>query len=165
LQGREDNEVLYQYKKINYFDKYSSLNVDTYSSEYLSEDKNKYINENNIIIDDKFINNNYIIKKSIDIGNLSSSINYTVETGTNYLLVRPNWESAVNRITQITAIGDILYTVYHSYIYILSIILLLGMVGAIILTADSYQEIKVINISKNKKSSIFSFFNLLNKIY
>ena len=35
-----------------------------------------------------------------------------------------------------------LYTVYHSYIYILSVILLLGMVGAIILTADNYQEIK-----------------------
>jgi len=53
-------------------------------------------------------------------------------------------------------VGDVLYTVYHSYIYILSVILLLGMVGAIILTADNYQEIKIINISKTKKSNIFA---------
>jgi NADH:ubiquinone oxidoreductase subunit 6 (subunit J) len=72
----------------------------------------------------------------------------------NYLLITPDWDLATNRITQISAIGDVLYTVYHSYIYILSIILLLGMVGAIILTGDNYKEVKVINITKNKKSSI-----------
>jgi len=62
----------------------------------------------------------------------------------NYLLVVPNWDLAVNRVTQISAIGDVLYTVYHSYIYIISVLLLLGMIGAIILTADSPQEVKVI---------------------
>jgi NADH:ubiquinone oxidoreductase subunit 3 (subunit A)/NADH:ubiquinone oxidoreductase subunit 6 (subunit J) len=62
----------------------------------------------------------------------------------NYLLVIPNWDLAANRVTQISAIGDVLYTVYHSYIYIISVLLLLGMIGAIILTADNPQEIRII---------------------
>jgi len=61
-------------------------------------------------------------------------------------------------MTQISAIGDVLYTVYHSYIYIVSIILLLGMIGAIILTADSNQKIKVVTISENKVSCFFPYF-------
>lgn len=63
----------------------------------------------------------------------------------NYLLVIPNWDLATNRVTQISAIGDVLYTVYHSYIYIISVLLLLGMIGAIILTADNPKEIRIIN--------------------
>ena len=62
----------------------------------------------------------------------------------NYLLVVPNWDSAANRVTQISAIGDVLYTVYHSYIYIISVLLLLGMIGAIILTGDSPQPVRII---------------------
>jgi len=62
----------------------------------------------------------------------------------NYLLVIPNWDLSANRVTQISAIGDVLYTVYHSYIYIISVLLLLGMIGAIILTADNPQEVRVI---------------------
>jgi NADH:ubiquinone oxidoreductase subunit 6 (subunit J)/NADH:ubiquinone oxidoreductase subunit 3 (subunit A) len=62
----------------------------------------------------------------------------------NYLLVIPNWDLAANRVTQISAIGDVLYTVYHSYIYIISVLLLLGMIGAIILTADNTQEIRIV---------------------
>jgi NADH:ubiquinone oxidoreductase subunit 6 (subunit J)/NADH:ubiquinone oxidoreductase subunit 3 (subunit A) len=80
---------------------------------------------------------------------------YYINSKNNYLLITLDWESAINRITQISAIGDVLYTVYHSYIYILSVILLLGMVGAIILTGDSYQEVKVVSISKNKNNGIF----------
>ena len=83
----------------------------------------------------------------------------------NYIVVIPNWDSAVNRITQISAIGDVLYTVYHSFIYIISVLLLLGMIGAIILTGDTGQEVKIIKkLTKNynlnnselyKKSSFF----------
>jgi NADH:ubiquinone oxidoreductase subunit 6 (subunit J)/NADH:ubiquinone oxidoreductase subunit 3 (subunit A) len=70
----------------------------------------------------------------------------------SYLLIIPNWDSALNRITQISAIGDVLYTVYHSYIYIVSVILLLGMVGAIILTAGNIQYKKLLNVERHKKS-------------
>ena len=128
--------------------------------------ENKEVNENNIYRENeynKFINNNdYIIKKNMFAENSSSLINDIIDKRTNYLLITPNWNSTVNRITQITAVGDVLYTVYHSYIYIISVILLLGMVGAIILTTDSYQEIKVINISKNKKSSVFFPYYIIN---
>jgi hypothetical protein len=39
------------------------------------------------------------------------------------------------------------------------------MVGAIILTADSYQEVKILNISRHKKSDLLSPYYLINIIY
>jgi NADH-quinone oxidoreductase subunit A len=63
-----------------------------------------------------------------------------------------------------------LYSVYHSYIYIVSVILLLGMIGAIILTAESNIQRRVMNIKKPrmKSSNIFSgffiFADILNVI-
>jgi len=85
----------------------------------------------------------------------------------------PDWDSALSRITQISGIGDVLYTVYHSYIYIVSIILLLSMVGAIILTRDNKHEIQIITRKENSilnpislcrisTMSILPFFELVN---
>jgi len=63
-------------------------------------------------------------------------------------------------------VGDVLYTIYHSYIYIVSVILLLGMVGAIILTTDSKQEINSINIfSENKKNNTIIPILFVKDIY
>ncbi len=78
----------------------------------------------------------------------------------NYLIIIPDWESAVSRITQISAIGDVLYTTYHSYIYLVSVILLLGMIGAIILTAEHDINRRIMNIKKPKMktSNTFSAF-------
>jgi NADH-ubiquinone oxidoreductase chain 6 len=73
----------------------------------------------------------------------------------NHLLILPDWTILTNKITQVSSIGDILYTVYHSYIYIVSIILLLGMVGAIILTSENYYKTKVVSIKEIKVSSIY----------
>jgi hypothetical protein len=84
--------------------------------------------------------------------NLISEEFSSIPADNNYLLVMPNWDSAVSRVTQVSAIGDVLYTVYHSYIYIVSVILLLGMVGAIILTAGNNHYNKILNIEKNKIS-------------
>lgn len=70
----------------------------------------------------------------------------------NYMVIVPNWNSAANRITQISAIGDVLYTVYHSFIYIISVLLLLGMIGAIILTENTDQDIKIV---KKEKTYIY----------
>jgi NADH:ubiquinone oxidoreductase subunit 6 (subunit J)/NADH:ubiquinone oxidoreductase subunit 3 (subunit A) len=112
---------------------------------FINHEKNQYIN----IIDSKFTN----------------ITNNIANSESHYLLIAPSWDSAANRITQITAIGDVLYTVYHSYIYIVSVILLLGMVGAIILTADSYQQVRILNISRHKKSNLLSPYYLINVIY
>jgi NADH-ubiquinone oxidoreductase chain 6 len=78
----------------------------------------------------------------------------------NYLIISPDWESAVSRITQISAIGDVLYTTYHAYIYIVSVILLLGIIGAIILTAEHNINRRIMNIKKPKMktSNVFSAF-------
>ena len=108
-------------------------------------------------------------EKNYDINIIDSKFtnitNYVINTENHYLLIGPNWDSVANRITQITAIGDVLYTIYHSYIYIVSVILLLAMVGAIILTADSYQQVKILNISRYKKSNLLSPYYLINIIY
>ena len=80
----------------------------------------------------------------------------------NYLLQVPNWDSATNRVTQISAIGDVLYTVYHSYIYIISVLLLLGMIGAIILTADNPREIKIVKKIINKSQIFKSNYKFSN---
>ena len=100
------------------------------------------INNNNELIDTRILLENI---------NLSSDLD-----SINYLLFIPDWNLALNRVTQISAIGDVLYTTYHSFIYIVSVILLLAMVGAIILTADHNQEVKTITIMRNnnKTSSI-----------
>ena len=157
-----------------YYDKYSDyyLWLSNFSQEEdikksIKFNKNKEINENNVYRENKYNefrnNDNYIIKKNMFVDDSSSLINNIINKRTNYLLVIPNWNSTVNRVTQVTAVGDVLYTVYHSYIYIISVILLLGMVGAIILTTDSYQEIKIINIlRRNKKSSVFFPYYIIN---
>jgi len=113
--------------------------------------------------------NNILKEKTEYISNIKDNsaffYNYNNELyNNNYLLIFPDWNSAANRATQISAIGDVLYTVYHSYIYIVSIILLLAMLGAIILTGDSYNSTKVINIEKNKNSSIFLLLYSFTKI-
>ena len=110
----------------------------------------------------KYNESKKINEKSIYIDILSPSVNYTAELRNNYLLVTPSWDFAINRITQITAIGDVLYTIYHTYIYILSIILLLSMVGAIILTGDISQEIRIIKMLGSKKSGILSPYFIIN---
>ena len=81
----------------------------------------------------------------------------------NYLIIIPDWDSAVSRVTQISAIGDVLYTTYYFFIYIVSVILLLAMVGAIILTAENKDQIRTVTIvtNKNKSSNILSPIILL----
>jgi NADH:ubiquinone oxidoreductase subunit 3 (subunit A)/NADH:ubiquinone oxidoreductase subunit 6 (subunit J) len=127
------------------------INIKLLDSNLINEENIKNFN-----VDDNSIN----YHKS----NIFEFINYQENKENNYLLVVPDWNLAVNKITQITGIGDILYTVYHSYIYILSIILLLGMIGAIILTKENTQEIRMINVLRNKESNIISM-NYLKDIY
>jgi len=59
------------------------------------------------------------------------------------------------RLTQISGIGDVLYTVYYSYIYIVSVLLLLGMVAAIILTADIRQNNNIIKEENIYDSTLY----------
>lgn len=117
---------------------------------------------NNNLLDSSLINNKFDIVENYSPDNQNSFINnidfkdtdfglFDLSSqiyNTHYLLIIPDWNSALSNVTQITGIGDVLYTVYHSYIYIVSVILLLGMIGAIILTADHNHHTKVITIEK-----------------
>jgi NADH-ubiquinone oxidoreductase chain 3 len=125
---------------------------DIYDEEYQARENIYDILDEEIDISDSWISNGISIVKDL--------FNYDNEY---YMLFIPDWENAVNRVTQISAIGDILYSVYHSYIYILSVILLLGMVGAILLTAEKNEEIRVIPIiKKTKKIAGIPAFGILN---
>jgi NADH-ubiquinone oxidoreductase chain 6 len=120
--------------------------------------KFKIVEDEKLITKDGYLEDKKLIREEGYLWDLDAKFNklfaYNYEEelqNYNYLLVVPNWDSAANRVTQISAIGDVLYTVYHSYIYIISVLLLLGMIGAIILTADSPQPVRVI-----KKLASFS---------
>ena len=145
-------------------------NYDVNFSEHLISDKFKQIiistNTNNNTNNNTNINTNnnismenntdipLLIKNDYnDISILFKDLYISSELDNNYLLITPDWDSAVSRITQISAIGDVLYTIYHSFIYIVSVILLLGMVGAIILTADHNHHIRIITIIRNKNNN------------
>jgi NADH:ubiquinone oxidoreductase subunit 6 (subunit J)/NADH:ubiquinone oxidoreductase subunit 3 (subunit A) len=126
---------------------------DIYNIEFLARENIYNLIDEKIEISDSWISNGVSIVKNL----LSYDNEY-------YMLFIPDWENAVNRVTQISAIGDILYSVYHSYIYILSVILLLGMVGAILLTAEKNEEVRVIPIiKKTKKMGVIpTFYNVGN---
>lgn len=135
--------------------------VNNNSSMFLLEDKN--------ILSITHVNNNVfpdIVNNNISYFNI---INTFHENDTNLLLIAPDWDSAISNVSQISAIGEVLYSTYNTYIYIVSVILLLAMLGAIILTSDHNQETKFFTIVKNntKTSNILVPFliiiNLLNK--
>jgi NADH:ubiquinone oxidoreductase subunit 6 (subunit J)/NADH:ubiquinone oxidoreductase subunit 3 (subunit A) len=106
----------------------------------------------NINIDNN-ININYDLNESFDVSNWFIIKDLLVNENSHLLMFVPDWENAVSRITQISAIGDIIYSIYHSFIYILSVILLLGMIGAIILTTEKNEEIKIVSVLKKKKKN------------
>jgi len=182
----------YNYSDISLFDKLSIDNkLDSFFNNYnlidnkfdlLSDNFNKsaVLYNNNYEKGTSFINKYNFNSTDFVLNEISSDI-----SDSNYLLIIPEWNSAVSRVTQISGIGDVLYTVYHSYIYIVSVILLLGMVGAIILTAEHNHYTRLItielpyqdDISNNNKLknssflvpfflfSAFLFKFLYNKIY
>jgi len=169
---------------LNYLLKNILIRDDEISNDGENNLKSELEEDNELNINVLLENSANIKKKDIwdwDI-KFDRSISYKYEEelhNYNYLLVVPDWDSAANRATQISAIGDVLYTVYHSFIYIISVLLLLGMIGAIILTADNFQvkEVKLVkklisdaqiqekNKIKEKKNYSFSESNKLSGFY
>jgi len=137
-------------------------------SSVLDEDDNKFNLDVNELLENVnlMIEDNILKIEKVPVPDLSDLIGMSTYNDNNYLLIIPDWDSAINRITQISAIGDVLYSVYHSYIYIVSVILLLGMIGAIILTAESNIHRRIMNIRKPKlkSSNIFSGFFIFPEI-
>jgi NADH:ubiquinone oxidoreductase subunit 6 (subunit J)/NADH:ubiquinone oxidoreductase subunit 3 (subunit A) len=91
-----------------------------------------------------FNHNNINIKEVLEITSNSFNSLY-------YSVIIPTWESMLGNITQVAAISENLYSTYSSFLYILSVLLLLGMIGAIILTGTDSHEVKVVTIFKDNK--------------
>ena len=51
-----------------------------------------------------------------------------------YLATTSSWDGALAEFSHITTIGNVIYTVYPIWLIITSLILLLAMVGAIVIT-------------------------------
>jgi len=151
------------------FTKYNSIN-NLNETEYYFNIRN--ILDNNLDYNELFNNNKIKLEELLEFSDVKENSQSFVEVVSlikdlfvnneeYYIVFTPNWENAVNRVTQISAIGDILYTSYHPYLYILSIILLLGMVGTILLTAEKKEESRFITLIKtNKNYGIPGFFNI-----
>ena len=67
---------------------------------------------------------------NIEISNESSIVNLNQEIG---YVSSKGWDNSLIEFTQITGIGNLMYTNYSIWLIISSVILLLGMVGAIII--------------------------------
>jgi hypothetical protein len=130
-----------------------------YNTYFANLNDNLYSNKSNLDLEFSSLIKKDLKDDSLILNELGPNL-----SDSNYLMIIPDWDSAVSRITQISAIGDVLYTVYHSYIYIVSVILLLGMVGAIILTADHSKHIKIISFEKPKSSNILASLFFINII-
>ena len=100
--------------------------------------------------------NNYNSKISNLIYNLPTSkyndvithINKTVDINTsNVMFVTSNsWDGNMTETSHISTIGNILYTSYNMWLFIASIILLLAMVGAIIVTIKQERNREISSI-------------------
>lgn len=68
-------------------------------------------------------------------------LNYNFQTGANktYYVSSKLWDGNLAETTHISSIGDIMYTSYSMWLIITSIILLLAMVGAIVITIKQPQ--------------------------
>jgi NADH-ubiquinone oxidoreductase chain 6 len=87
--------------------------------------------------------NNY----SHNLHNISGIVNFNNTPNTTYELsaksseimyvTSSNWDIHLTEISHITSIGNIIYTTYNMWLFIVSFILLLAMVGAIVLTVTS----------------------------
>ena len=77
---------------------------------------------------------------NIEISNESSIVNLNQEIG---YVSSKGWDNSLVDITQITAIGNVLYTNYAIWLIIASMILLLAMVGAIVITIKQRKYINM----------------------
>lgn len=77
------------------------------------------------------LSNRYTGIYNIDISNQSSIVGINQEIG---YVSSKGWDNTLVEFTQISGIGNIMYTNYSIWLIISSVILLLGMVGAIVIT-------------------------------
>ena len=88
-------------------------------------------NSLNIISNNNDLSNN-ILNNPINTNNLYFNINDS--SNELYFVSSQIWDGALAEVSHITSIGNVIYTVYPIWLILTSIILLLAMVGAIVIT-------------------------------
>lgn len=87
--------------------------------------------------------------------NCSFVIPETFQSMDNYI----PWVSSMDKVTNLEALGQLLYTYYFIYFLIAGIILLVAMVGAIVLTLQFNKTVKnqliFRQLSRNADSAVF----------
>ena len=85
---------------------------------------------------DKYLNgtNDWNIPENTNMSYISSIFKETNLGNDLYLATTSSWDGALSEFSHITTIGNVIYTVYPIWLIITSLILLLAMVGAIVIT-------------------------------
>nr|UVW80380.1 NADH dehydrogenase subunit 6 [Beauveria pseudobassiana] len=79
------------------------------------------------------INTNNWLLGSYNYNNISPIVN-NIDTSNIMFVTSNNWDGTITETSHISTIGNILYTSYNMWLFLSSIILLLAMTGAIIIT-------------------------------
>ena len=79
------------------------------------------------------INTNNWLLGSYNYNNVLPTVN-NIDTSNIMFVTSNNWDGTMTETSHISTIGNILYTSYNMWLFLSSIILLLAMVGAIIIT-------------------------------
>jgi NADH-ubiquinone oxidoreductase chain 6 len=171
----QENFISYLFNRDEKEQEFESIKRINNKIENLKMYDTDYSNLSNYKLKNNFIENIYI--KTDHLTFVEEKSNYWLNKivlspkDNGYLILSPDWSSALSKMTQISAIGNLLYTVYHSYLYIVSVILLLAMVGAIILTAENTQQIRIVKVERVKKNGFefpiyvfYKYFSILVQV-
>jgi NADH-ubiquinone oxidoreductase chain 6 len=108
--------------------------------------------------------------KEFNITNIYDSYKYKMLNQLNdikktYFITTNNWDSNMTEISDITSIGNIIYTSYSVWLIIASIILLLAMVGAIVITRKQVDTVKYMDNNKWYSTVVKADIKALLAIY
>ena len=105
---------------------------------------------------------NLSLWESLDSSSLFSSISNEIVTTFNQNLEIIIWVNQINYITNVTALGSVLYT-YYAYCFIVaSLVLLVAMIGAILLTMRKSSNVKHQDIFDQVYGNINTNIRFLN---
>ena len=119
-----------------------------------------------MMLDIKIIENNQNFSKIFYVSGLvlfgTTLINESFSNENDYLYslnIYVNWFQKLDLVTNIEALGQILYTYYFVYIIIVGILLLIAMLGAIVLTLiiNKNSRLQAIHnqVSRSSKNAVF----------
>lgn len=85
------------------------------------------------------LNNNYYFNNILSIISLKNDMSINIKNDNLYFVTSQIWDGNLIESTDITSIGNIMYTYYNIWLIIVSFILLLAMVGSIVITIKQKQ--------------------------